>query len=200
MKKLTTAVAVLAVVAAQFALGSGPAALASAAAAAAAQDTVIIVEMHLTGETTAEGTFTATGALNDSGSATETFTINPPKVAGTKILVGKHGNITLSFEGDLAPVAGTPNIRVQGHWEITSGDGAYANISGQGAVDTMLNTQTGVLHAEYVGSVQGGAQVAGMPRTGGSDASVLGQLLLACMLAMASGITLRATGRRSRSL
>ena len=197
MKRPALAVAIFALAVVQLPVGLGPNASASAAVA---QNTVIVVDMHLTGETTAEGTFTATGVLNDSGSATETFTINPPTVAGTKILIGRHGKIMLQFEGDMTPVEGTPNIRVQGHWEITSGDGAYANISGNGAVDTTLNAQTGVLHAEYAGSIEMDGQTVGMPKTGGADASVVDQLLLMGMLALVCGTTLHLGGRRLRCL
>ena len=80
----------------------------------------------------AEGTFVATGAIEDEGSVSETFRFTDDgNVAGVFEMEGTKGTITMTFH--LTAVGGPPDIPAVGRFVIKSGTGAYENIHGVGA-------------------------------------------------------------------
>ena len=127
----------------------------------------------------------------DSGQASETFTITGPAVDGLKTVTGRQGTMTLHFAGNLAPTDNPDVMGVSGTWNLVSGTGAYAGITGQGTLDTTLNVKTGALHAVYTGTADVAAAPVGMPSTGGSTGSPLLWLLLSGALALVAGAATR---------
>jgi hypothetical protein len=115
----------------------------------------ISVDMHLSGQTSAEGTFKAWGSINDGGTTTETFQIaaDGKSVEGTKVLTGSGGNMVIRFEGSLMPEEGTSKVDVNGTWEVVSGTQAYSGIAGGGQVSTVIDLAVGTLHADYTGDI-----------------------------------------------
>lgn len=171
-------------------------------AAHAAPDNVSIsVDMRLTGQTSAEGTFTASGAFGDSGAAVETFQMadGGSSVQGSKTLRGSNGDIVISFSGSITPLEGGAKMQVAGTWQVTSGTGAYAGIVGGGQVNTTLDLAAGTLHADYTGDVSlaAASAPAGMPRTGAAD-NLAGWLVRLALAAVAAGLVLAARGRSGR--
>src|SRR5947209_12781222 len=151
--------------------------------ASKANSVSISVDMHLTGPTSAEGAFKASGAISDAGTATETFQIaaDGKSVEGDKTLVGSKGEVSLHFSGSIVPLQGGASLQVTGTWQAVSGTQAYSGISGGGPVNTILNMAAGTLHADYTGDVSVG-NTPGMPRTG---APYTGAMLLLAMAAAA---------------
>jgi len=115
----------------------------------------ISVDMHFSGQSSAEGTFKAVGSINDWGATTETFQIaaDGKSVQGTKVLTGSEGNMVIHFEGILMPVEGTSKVDVDGTWKVVSGTQAYSGIAGGGQVSTVIDLAAGTLHAEYTGDL-----------------------------------------------
>ena len=84
------------------------------------------------------GTFTATGALNTSGTAEYDYNPNQNFVTAHNVitLTTNEGTIIIHDECEFTVTPPFPNGR--GSWQIVSGTGAYANIKGSGQ-ETILN-------------------------------------------------------------
>jgi len=192
-RTLTSAMAIVFVLALTLAAGAVP-------AQAAPRSFVLTADMQERGNNSADGTFTITGEFSDSGRVTETYKLDGPTVDGVKTINGSKGTIMLHFLGNIAPTEDSAVMHVTGTWDLLSGTGEYAGITGQGTIDTMLNIQTGVLHAVYTGTADLSAPGAvGMPRTGGSGFPVEMWLLAACASALVCGASLRLKERRARA-
>lgn len=128
----------------------------STRAHAGANNASISVDMNFAGQTSAEGTFKASGSINDGGATTETFQIaaDGKSVEGTKILIGSRGEVVIRFKGRLMPVEGTSRVDVSGTWEVVSGTQAYNGIAGGGQVSTTIDLAEGTLHADYTGEIR----------------------------------------------
>ena len=83
------------------------------------------------------GTFTASGALNISGSAEMVIGLNNNGIRGhcIVILTAPNGTITIHQECQFA------SNPAKGRWEIVSGTGAYANLQGNGSLTMPPNTE-----------------------------------------------------------
>ena len=88
----------------------------------------------------AEGSFVATGAIEDSGTVDETFRWTDEGILqGTMILTGAKGTITLRFHLELLPIIGPPPVvPTVGRFVVVSGTGAYENIHGVGTAESMV--------------------------------------------------------------
>jgi hypothetical protein len=116
---------------------------------------------HLTGPSTIAGDWQAFGALNDSGTYTETFRFAggspsmPRTVHTAKALVGADGTLQLRAEAVVVWQSPTLATFNGGNWRITSGSGAYADLHAGGTPgvtpETFGNLATGVVHMVHVG-------------------------------------------------
>ncbi|NJD59723.1 MAG: hypothetical protein FIA98_10030 [Anaerolineae bacterium] len=120
-------------------------------AAATPPDTLTIdVDMWVTGENSAAGTFTISGVVADSGVATETFFMADDTSHGVKTLVSAQGTITIKYQVQLT---WTPDMGIaQGRYTIINGTGAYARLHGVGTTYATLDLSTGHLLANYTGT------------------------------------------------
>lgn len=119
-----------------------------AAASASGEERLVLTErMQLTsfnpatGEGTQAGTFVATGAVNDAGSATAEFRVVPGD-AGCGVLTGPHtftganGAITVFTRASVCPFPPStpPRSFARGKWRVVGATGAYEGLHGQGRV------------------------------------------------------------------
>jgi hypothetical protein len=112
------------------------------------EDVVLTMDLDITGPGSAEGTFTATGAINDSGSVYEVFRwTDEGSLQGTMVLTGADGTITLRFNLSVT-ATGT-----EGHIVIKSGTGAYEYIHGVGTGGALVDPVAATIDAEFYGQV-----------------------------------------------
>jgi hypothetical protein len=108
------------------------AAVAIPASATAPQAVTFATTGHFTSSTTAAGTWTATGAVNDSGTYTEVFRLDAGTIHATKTLVDPAGNtIVLDAEGLVVFFTPTTGTFADGNWHA-SGTGAFAHLRAEG--------------------------------------------------------------------
>jgi hypothetical protein len=118
----------------------------------------ITIETHgtITSGTTVEGTWVATGAIEDGGTYTETYEVVGTEITAQKVLVGSRGTIvlegrgTVAFEGCEARFSG-------GKWWIAEGVGAYTKLHGGGkpiaTPESTGNVCTGATDVTHAGKV-----------------------------------------------
>jgi hypothetical protein len=125
------------------------------AAASAPQPVSIVVHGSLTGPTTAAGTYTVSGAFQDSGTYIETFRFAGASIHGVKTLTGRKGTITLVAEAVIRWESPTRAVLFGGHWRFESGTGAYAGIQGGGfpGVIGSADLAAGTVDVRHDGSV-----------------------------------------------
>jgi len=111
------------------------------------------IRVDFTSATHASGTFVACCAVNDSGTATAVVTSFVPKPNGsearfeaTERFVGSQGTFTLALRGTTGPLT-SPRHIARGHWSVTGGTGAYADLRGNGSFMAVTDTTTGALTA-----------------------------------------------------
>jgi hypothetical protein len=102
------------------------------AAASAPQPVTVVMHGSLTGPATAAGTYSISGAFDDSGTYVETFRFTGASIHGVKTLSGRNGTITLVAEAVVRWESPTRAVLFAGHWRFESGTGAYAGIQGGG--------------------------------------------------------------------
>jgi hypothetical protein len=99
----------------------------------------IAIQQSLTGQTTAAGTFRMSGAFTDEGATTEELTFggpltqSPVPVTFRRTLTGAGGALTIRGAASLSftsPTAAT----LTGTWEVESGTGQYAGMTGTGSL------------------------------------------------------------------
>ena len=97
------------------------------------------------------GTWTATGAIADSGTLIE------PKVnfVGSqlhieRVFTGAQGTITIHIQSTLTSVVGDTGT-FTGHWVVISGTGAYANLHGRGLRAATIDLNTGIVTETLTG-------------------------------------------------
>lgn len=119
-------------------------------AADAEQRVMISERMQLTGPTTQAGTWVGTGAVNDAGSGSATFTVVPQGgdkglLTGTHVLTSASGTITIETTAFVRPFPPPtpPRAMAEGTWEIVGGTGAYADLDGRGKVYATADFTTG---------------------------------------------------------
>jgi hypothetical protein len=122
----------------------------SVLAADAEQRVMISERMQLTSPTTQEGTWVGTGAVNDAGSGSATFTVVPHGddkglLTGTHVLSGASGTITIETTAFVRPFPPPtpPRAMAEGTWRIVSGTGAYAELEGRGKIYATADFTTG---------------------------------------------------------
>jgi hypothetical protein len=90
----------------------------------------------------AVGTFSATGRVNDSGTASSTYRITargPDAVRSVETLRGKRGRLVVRFQASVVSVGkrkinqrpGPARVVGVGAWRVASGTGAYAQLRGK---------------------------------------------------------------------
>jgi hypothetical protein len=120
---------------------------------ASAHDTkrvVISERMQFVPPNMQSGTFVATGAINDAGSAAATFTLAPTAndrqlLEGAHVLTGSGGTITIetrAYVHDSSPPS-PPRSHAVGHWWISAATGSYAGLAGRGEVIATADFTTG---------------------------------------------------------
>jgi hypothetical protein len=111
------------------------------------------MNLHFTGATTTAGTFVASGAVTDSGTAAvEHLALVPignsdaAKLSGDETFTSQNGTIATHFDGIAFPLS-DPHQVGKGRFQIVSGTGAYAELRGQGTflivVDPISNQLIG---------------------------------------------------------
>jgi hypothetical protein len=103
-----------------------------------------------TGEGTQAGTFSAAGAVNDSGPATAAFRVVRRK-DGCGLLTGPHsytgsaGTLTVFTRGVICPYPplNPPRSFASGSWRVIGGSGAYDGLHGHGRVIATADFATG---------------------------------------------------------
>lgn len=129
------------------------------ASGASHQRLYIGMNLRFTGATTTAGTFVASGAVSDSGTATVDHLALVPignsdsaELSGDETYSSPSGTIVTHFDGIAFPLS-NPHQVGKGRFQIVSGTGAYAGLTGQGTflivVDPISN--------ELVGTEQGNA-------------------------------------------
>jgi hypothetical protein len=109
----------------------------------------IYVDMWMTGEDSAAGTFSTSGLFTDSGVCSEVFFIADDTTHGVKTLVGAEGTITIRYQ---ARLTWTPTTGIaEGRWVIVSGTGPYEKLHGVGDTYAELYLTTYTLWASYTG-------------------------------------------------
>lgn len=102
-----------------------------------AERNVIVAFDPSTGKGRQTGTFHASGAVSDTGTATSDFTVTP--AGGDRaILEGDHalssaaGTLVVRSRVVLFPFPGS-RVTAQGKWRIVAATGAYAGLEGRGS-------------------------------------------------------------------
>src|SRR3954462_5725478 len=111
------------------------AALAVAAPVAATQPqaTSFVLDGHITGPNTIEGTWTATGFVDDAGSYTETFRFAGETVHVEKVFTGSRGTIVLRADSVVDWTSACTATFRAGAWHIAGLTGTYEGLAGGGA-------------------------------------------------------------------
>lgn len=126
----------------------------SSAQASQPQAVEITFNLELTGAYTAAGAFNISGAIQETGTASQVVRITDDGIIqGKKVLEGQNGTITLRFNAEP-----TPTGDAFGHFVIVSGTGAYSSIHGQGntyatvvfenGVPKIVGTYSGYIHID----------------------------------------------------
>jgi hypothetical protein len=111
------------------------------------------MKLHFTGATTTAGTFVASGAVTDSGTAVvENLALVPigngdsAELSGNETFTTQNGTIVTHFDG-IAFRLSNPHQVGKGRFQIVSRTGAYAELRGQGTflivVDPISNELIG---------------------------------------------------------
>ena len=116
------------------------------------------MNLHLTGPNTSAGAFVASGAVADSGTAdVRDLTITPGaagtgRLSGTETYSGQQGTIVTRFQGEAFPLSSPHEVGI-GRFDIVSGTGAYAGVSGHGTFEIVVDATTNQLIGTEVASV-----------------------------------------------
>jgi len=120
------------------------------ASATTPNDVAINADLTFTGPTSAAGTYAASGAISDQGTAAEDFRFVGSQVQGTKVMTSANGTISLYFDGKVTSTGPTTAV-VDGRWVITGGTGNYAGEHGDGSVHSTVDFATSTLHSTLTG-------------------------------------------------
>jgi hypothetical protein len=113
------------------------------AAATPPEPVTLTIDQHLTGPNTAAGTWTASGAISDSGDYAETFRLaRSGAIQGTKTLTSLKGTIIIRAVGVLEFTGATTAV-IHGHWVVLSGTGDYTHLHSQGPLTVYVDFATG---------------------------------------------------------
>ena len=133
--------------------------LASASTAAASAPTPVTIQTQKPFGP-APGTFSATGAISDSGAfanVSRTISAIPAPTFVINHLVqrfeGALGSFTLRAEIKETLTADPLVLTGEGTWVVLDGTGAYATLRGRGTVTGTADDHTGVITRVYTGGV-----------------------------------------------
>jgi hypothetical protein len=117
--------------------------------------------LHFTGPNTTAGTFVASGAIEDSGTVdVQHLAIVPTghsghgRLSGTQTYSSQLGTIVTSFEGTAFPLSSPHEVGL-GRFEIVSGTGAYAGLTGRGKFQIVVDAVSNQLIETEIGNVRG---------------------------------------------
>jgi uncharacterized protein YdeI (BOF family) len=98
------------------------------------------------------GTWTATGAIADSGTLIEpnVIFVGNGQLHIERVFTGAQGTITIRIESTLTGVVGDTGT-FNGHWVVVSGTGAYINLHGQGLRAATIDLNTGIVTETLTG-------------------------------------------------
>jgi hypothetical protein len=140
-------------------VGAAAAAVAPLAVSGEADQRLYLgMNLHLTGPNTSAGTFVASGAVADSGTAdVRDLTITPGSadtgaLSGTETYTGQQGTIVTRFQGEAFPLSSPHEVGV-GRFDVVSGTGAYAGLGGHGTFEIVVDATTNQLIGTEVASV-----------------------------------------------
>lgn len=106
------------------------------------------------------GTFSATGAISDSGTFVNSSFVfgglgapNFVSVHATQTFAGAFGTFTLRVDIKETATADPNVLTDNGTWAVIDGTGAYATLQGGGQVTGTADDNTGVISRTYTGAV-----------------------------------------------
>ena len=109
----------------------------------------------VTGPDSFQGTFVASGVVNDSGTYAGTFRFAGRTIHVVKTLIGTNGTITLKSEAVVVPTSPTSISFKGGSWATVSGTGAYSDLHAIGtpaaASGASADLVTGVIRETHEG-------------------------------------------------
>jgi hypothetical protein len=130
--------------------------LALPAAATQPQAVQLVLNGHITGPSSIAGTWSATGAVTDSGTYTETFHFVGNTVHVEKVLVGSGGTIDLAARATVVWTSPCTATFAAGNWEMSGVSGAYTSLRGGGSpaatATSFGDVCTGAIRITHVGS------------------------------------------------
>ena len=100
------------------------------------------------------GTWTATGAITDSGTLTESVPIfvGNGQLHIERVLTGQHGTITVRIQSTVTGVV-DDTATFTGYWVVVSGTGAYADLHGHGLRTATVDLNTAIVTETLTGDV-----------------------------------------------
>ncbi len=118
------------------------------------------MDLQFTGPTTSAGSFVASGAVADAGSAdVRNLSITPigqsdtGRLSGTETYTSPRGTIVTRFSGIAFPLS-TPHGVGTGVFEIVSGSGDYAGARGRGVFEIVVDSAGNHLIGTEIGTVE----------------------------------------------
>ena len=131
-----------------------------AASGNSAQRLYLGMNLHFTGPDTSAGTFVVSGALADSGTVTvEHIAIVPNadgdqgRLSGLETYTGQSGTIVTRFDGVAFPLSSPHQVGL-GQFQIISGTGAYADLTGHGTFQIVVDAASNQLIGTETASVR----------------------------------------------
>ena len=131
-----------------------------AASGNSAQPLYLGMNLHFTGPDTSAGTFVVSGALADSGNVTvEHIAIVPNadgdqgRLSGLETYTGQSGTIVTRFDGIAFPLSSPHQVGL-GQFQIISGTGAYAGLTGHGTFQIVVDAASNQLIGTETASVR----------------------------------------------
>jgi hypothetical protein len=122
-----------------------------AASGDSAQRLYLGMNLHFTGPDTTAGTFVVSGAIADSGTvAVQHLAIVPigssdqGHLSGVETYTGQLGTIVTRFDGIAFPLSSPHEVGL-GRFEIVSGTGAYAGLTGYGTFQIVVDATSNQL-------------------------------------------------------
>lgn len=129
------------------------------AGAAADAPEPVTIDLHgiLTGPSSIAGTWTASGAITDSGTYSETIALRGSTVHVVKQLESQLGTIVLSARAVLVWTSPTRAVFHAGQWRFVSGTGAYESLKGGGspAAEGFVDLELGTISLTHTGLAHG---------------------------------------------
>jgi hypothetical protein len=100
----------------------------------------------------ATGSFSASGVISDTGSVVSSFVHADGTAHVQRTLSGASGQITASFQARVQSFS-DGIATFSGHWLISGGTGAYANLHGEGDLTMLLDVAGGTANETWTGVV-----------------------------------------------